>query len=306
MTAYLIRRSLLAVFVLWGAVTIVFLLARLAPGDPAILQLGINATDEQIAHFRARTGLDQPLIVQYGYYLVNILHFDFGQSLISKADAFQAVVERIPATARLAGAATLIALLISFPLGMLAASRPGSLMDRTISLVSISGQSLPGFWIGIMLILIFARSLRMLPSAGSDTLLHLVMPAFTLSLPMASVLVRLIRSGLLEIAHEGYIQTARAKGLPESAVIVHHALRNMMIPVVTVVGLQLGNLLGGMVVVETVFAWPGIGRLLVDAINNRDYAVVQACTLVVATVFVTLNLLVDISYQYLDPRVRAQ
>jgi len=198
----------------------------------------------------------------------------------------------------------LISLAVSFPLGMAASRRPGSRMDRAISLLSISGQSLPSFWVGVMLILLFSRTLGLFPSGGAGSLLHLVLPAVTLSAPLTGLLTRLVRSGLLEVAHEPYLQTARAKGLTERSVLWHHALPNMLIPVITVAGLQFGKLLGGAVVVEVVFAWPGIGQLLVDSIQNRDYAVVQAATFVIAAIFLILNLAVDLSYPWLDPRTR--
>ncbi|MEJ0097510.1 MAG: ABC transporter permease [Bauldia sp.] len=305
MSAYLLKRCLLAVFVLWGAVSIVFVLLRMAPGDPAELQLGLGATQEQLAAFRERAGLAGSIVSQYVSYFAHVVRFQFGNSLISNSDAAGLVLQRFPQTALLAVSAMVLALVLSFPLGVAAARWQGSRIDRAISFFSISGQSLPSFWVGIMLILIFARNLKLLPSAGSGSPLHLILPAVTLAIPLTSVLARFIRSGLLDVSREGYIQTARAKGLPEHVVLLHHALRTMLIPVVTVAGLQFGHLLGGTVVVETVFAWPGIGRLLVDSIGNRDYAVVQACTLLIAAVFVILNLIVDVTYQYLDPRVRA-
>jgi len=197
----------------------------------------------------------------------------------------------------------LLALLVSFPLGVLAALRPRSLLDRLVSIVSLVGQSVPGFWLGIMLILIFARQLRWLPSSGSSGFKNLILPAITLAMPLIGILTRLIRSGLLDVLYEDYIRTARAKGLDQRTVLTRHAMRNMLIPVVTVIGLQMGNLLGGAVIVETVFAWPGIGRLLVDAIFHRDYPLVQAAILFITASFILINLLVDISYVYLDPRI---
>jgi len=257
----------------------------------------VNAMHQQL-------GLDQPMIQQYATYLVNVVHLDFGESFRLNADSMSLVLQRVPATIQLATTALLLSLLIGLPLGVIAALRAHSWVDRSISVFSLMGQSTPSFWLGIVLILVFARGLKMLPSAGSGTWAHLVLPTITLALPFLAILVRLTRSGLLEVVHEGYVQTARAKGLGEGIVVLVHALRNALIPIVTVVGLQFGALLGGTVIVETVFAWPGVGRLLIDSIGRRDYGVVQASILLVATIFVVINLLVDLLYGFLDPRVR--
>lgn len=306
MTAYVVRRLFFATFVMWGAVTLIFIVMRVVPGDPVSVLLGPMATAEQVADGRLRLGLDQPILTQYLIFLQNVLRLDFGDSLRMGGSAMEVVLLRLPATVKLAVSAMAVALLLSFPLGILAALRPRSSLDRTISMVSLAGQSLPNFWVGIMLILILSRTLNILPSSGNATWQHYLMPSFTLSLPFLSVLVRLIRSGLLEVMHEGYIQTARAKGFSERVVILRHALRNVLIPVVTVAGLQFGALLSGTVIVETVFAWPGVGRILVASIFNRDYAVVQAAIFLIAGTFVLLNLLVDVLYGYLDPRVRIE
>ena len=241
---------------------------------------------------------------QYVSFMSEAVRLDFGDSLWLRRPVLDSVGERIAATARLALAAVAIALLISFPLGILAALRQRGPIDYSVSVISLIGQSVPGFWLGIMLILIFARQLRWLPSSGSQTPKHLILPALTLALPLVGVLTRLVRSGLLEVMHEDYIRTARAKGLSARTVLSRHAMRNMLIPVITVLGIQLGNLLGGAVIIETVFGWPGIGRLLVDAITKRDYPLVQASILFITTIFVLINLLVDLSYIYLDPRIR--
>ncbi|HEY8446367.1 MAG TPA: nickel ABC transporter permease [Thermomicrobiales bacterium] len=306
MTPYLLRRFAYAIFVLWGALTIIFVTIRIVPGDPASMMLGAGATEEDVAALRHRLGLDEPLPVQYVQFLGDAIRLDFGNSLWLNRPVLSSIGERITATARLAVTAMAIALLVSFPLGILAALKKRTFIDGLVSVVSLLGQSVPSFWLGIMLILVFARQLRLLPSAGSDTWKHLVLPSVTLALPLIGVLTRLVRSGLLEVMYEDYIRTARAKGLDPRSVLVRHALRNMLIPVVTVAGLQLGNLLGGTVIVETVFGWPGIGRLLVDAIFNRDYPLVQAAILCITATFITINLIVDISYVYLDPRIRLQ
>jgi ABC-type dipeptide/oligopeptide/nickel transport system permease component len=302
--AFLARRILFSVFVLWGAVTVIFIVLRLVPGDPAIVLLGPDASPDQIAALRAQLGLNQPLLAQYWIYIGNVVRLDFGDSLVLHQDVMQVVFARAPFTALLAVTALLLSLLIGFPLGLLAALKPNGILDRAISIFSLLGQSAPSFWIGIVFILVFARGLHLLPSAGAGTWQHLVMPAFTLALPFLAILVRLTRSGLLEVTHEGYVQTARAKGLSETVVILVHAARNALIPITTVVGLQFGTLLAGTVIVETVFAWPGIGRLLIDSITQRDYGVVQACVLLIAAVFVFINLVVDVLYGYLDPRIR--
>lgn len=304
MGAYVVRRLFFSLFVLWGAVTIIFVVLRLVPGDPAYIMLGPDADQAQVAALRAQLGLDQSLIQQYATYLANVVHLDFGESFRLNADSMSLVLQRVPATIQLAMTALLLSLLIGLPLGVIAALRAHSWVDRAISVFSLMGQSTPSFWLGIVLILVFARGLKVLPSAGSGTWAHLVLPTITLALPFLAILVRLTRSGLLEVVHEGYVQTARAKGLSEGIVVLVHAMRNALIPIVTVVGLQFGALLGGTVIVETVFAWPGVGRLLIDSIGRRDYGVVQASILLVATIFVLINLLVDLLYGFLDPRVR--
>jgi peptide/nickel transport system permease protein len=304
MGAYVLRRLFFSLFVLWGAVTIIFVVLRLVPGDPAYIMLGPDADQVQVDALRAQLGLDHSLAEQYATYLANVVHLDFGESFRLNADSMSLVLQRVPATVQLATTALLLSSLIGLPLGVIAALKANTWTDRAISVFSLLGQSTPSFWLGIVLILVFARGLQVLPSAGSGTWSHLVLPTVTLALPFLAILVRLTRSGLLEVVHEGYVQTARAKGLGESLVILVHALRNALIPIVTVVGLQFGTLLGGTVIVETVFAWPGVGRLLIDSIGRRDYGVVQAAILLVATIFVLINLLVDLLYGFLDPRVR--
>lgn len=304
MGAYILRRLALSVFVLWSTVSVVFLVLRIVPSDPALLLLGANSTEEQLAEVRGSMGLDDPLYVQYGGFLADALRLDFGVSYRMQQDALPLVMERLPATLELAGAALIFALAIGVPMGMIAALNVDRLPDRIVSGLSLAGQSLPPFWVGIVLILIFSGTLRILPSAGAGTPLHIIMPAVTLALPFLALLTRMTRNGLLEVLNEGYIQTARAKGLSERVVIAPHAIRNALIPLVTVVGVQFGILLAGSVVVETVFSWPGIGRMLIDAISMRDYNIVQAAVMVIAVGFISINFVVDILYVYLDPRVR--
>lgn len=304
MTAYVIRRVLYAFFVLWGALSIIFIAIRIVPGDPAALMLGATATQEDVDALRDRLGLNDSMPRQYIQFLGDVARFDFGHSLWLNRPVTTSVGERIGSTARLAGSAMLLALCVSFPLGIIAALKPRSLLDRFVSILSLIGQSVPSFWLGIMLILIFARQLRWLPSAGSESWRHMVLPAVTLAMPLIGILTRLVRSGLMDVLYEDYIRTARAKGLAQRTVLQRHAMRNMLIPVVTVIGLQMGNLLGGAVITETVFAWPGIGRLLVDAIFHRDYPLVQAAILFITATFIFINLVVDLSYVYIDPRIK--
>ncbi len=304
MVGYVGRRLAQTLFVIWGAVTITFLIVRLVPGDPAALLVGPSATKAQLQAVRAQLGLDDPFFVQYVRYLADVVRLDFGESYRLGGSAMGHVVARLPATVILAVAAMIITLAVSFPLGITAARRPQGLIDRLISTASLVGQSLPPFWVGIMLILIFAGFLQVLPASGAGSLQSLVLPAVALSLPFVGWLARLIRSGLLEELGGEYVRTARAKGLSERVVFYVHVLRNALVPVVTAAGLVMGAFIGGAVIIEVVFAWPGIGRLLVDSINFRDYSVVQAAVIVLAVVYVFLNLVVDLLYNYLDPRIR--
>lgn len=304
MVAYLLQRLGYSIFVLWGALTVVFVVVRLVPGDPAQMMLGTQGTQQEVSALRRQMGLDQPLPAQYLRFVAQAIRLDFGMSLRLEVPAVGAVTARLPATSLLAVTAMTLAIALSLPLGMAAAIYQRSLLDRFVSALSLIGQAAPSFWLGIMFILIFARRLQWLPSAGIGGWRHLVLPAVTLGLPLVGILTRLIRSGLLEVLNDDYVRTAHAKGLAPRVVIFRHALRNALIPVVTVAGLQFGSLLAGAVIVETVFAWPGAGRLLVDAISNRDYPIVQAAILFITAGFVLLNLLVDLSYGLLDPRIR--
>lgn len=304
MQAYILRRVVFSIFVLWGALTVVFVAVRVVPGDPAQLMAGPQASKQDVAVLRHQLGLDRPIPVQYAIFLGQVIHLDFGQSLRLNQSALAAIAGRMQATLLLAFSAMAVAALLSFPLGIAAALRPRSVVDSLVSVFSLLGQSVPSFWLGLMFILIFARRFRWLPSSGIGGWQHLLLPTLTLALPFVGVLTRLIRTGLLDVLGEDYIRTALAKGLTPRVVIARHALRNMFIPVITVAGLQLGQLLGGAVIVETVFGWPGAGQLLIAAIGNRDYPVVQAGVLFITGGFILINLLVDLSYGYLDPRIR--
>lgn len=304
MLGYTIRRVLLAVFVLWGVVTVVFIIVRLVPSDPALLIAGVDATPEQLAALRAQMGLDQPAIVQYLNYIAAAATGNFGNSYTQGVPVMQLIGQVLPNTALLAVLACTLAVIVSFPLGLLAALRVNRTTDRVITTGSLLTQSLPGFWVGVVLMLIFSQTLRLLPSAGLTSPQSLILPVVTVALPFIAILTRMTRSGLLEVVGEGYVTTARAKGLSERIVIFTHATRNALIPVVTLVGLEFGTLLGGAVITETVFSFPGIGRLLVTSILFRDYNLVQACVMIIAAAFVIVNLIVDLVYGYLDPRVR--
>ncbi len=273
-------------------------------GDPALVLLPPDATAEDIRRFREAMGFNDPFLVQYGRFLAGALHGNFGQSVRHGEPAFGLVVERLPATVELSAAALALALGLAIPAGIVSALRRNTTVDYISTVTALLGQSMPTFWLGIMLILVFSVWLNLLPSSGRGTLQHLVMPAVTLGLFTTARIMRLTRSGMLEVLSQDYIRTARAKGVADPPVVWKHALKNAAIPIVTIVGIELGTLLGGAVITETIFAWPGVGRLSVQAIYNRDYPVVQAAVFVLASTFVLVNLLVDVVYTYLDPRIR--
>lgn len=304
MLRMIVRRIGVVLLVVWGTATLVFVLIRLAPGDPAVLLVGPSGTAEDLENARQTLALDEPFLVQYLHFLRNLLVLDFGYSRRLGADAMSLVLQRIPATIELAVVAIAIGTVLGFPLGIWAGRRPGSAIDRFVKASSLTLQALPGFWLAVMLMLIFARQLQLLPSAGRGGIEHLILPAATLAILFIGTIARLSQSGLSAILDEPFMETARAKGLREKDVVRHHGIRNMMIPVVTVVGLQVGGLLGGAVVTETVFSWPGLGLLLMDGITNRDYAVVQAATVCIALIVAVSNMVVDLLYAVLDPRIR--
>jgi peptide/nickel transport system permease protein len=304
MIRYVIRRLLQSILVLWGAVTIVFIVVRAVPGNPAALLLGPNATQAEIDAASESMGLNDPLTVQYVRYLGEVVRLDFGTSTRLGGSAMDAVLARLPATLSLAFVALLITLLIGFPLGVWAARRPGGIARGVVSVLSLAGQGMPQFWVGIMLILIFAERLQILPSSGFTSYASLILPAFALALPFIGWLTRSVRSSVLDELDHHYVRTARAKGLPPRMIFYGHVVRNTLIPIITVVGLLLGIFIGSAVIVEVVFAWPGVGRALIDGITYRDYAVVEAAVTVITAVYIVLNLAVDIAYAYLDPRVR--
>ncbi|MBM4443271.1 MAG: ABC transporter permease [Candidatus Rokubacteria bacterium] len=305
MRGFLLRRLIHALFVIWGVVTVVFFLVRLT-GDPTLFLVDQSATQEEIAHMRGQLGLDRPLLVQYADFLGAAVQGDFGHSLREKRPAMRIVLEHFwPATVELAAAALLLSTVLAVPLGVISATHRGRVADHASRLASLFLQSMPGFWLGIMLILLFAVALGgVLPAFGSGTWRHLVLPAIALAAAPLAQNVRLIRAGMLEVLGQDYVRTARAKGVAERGVIYRHALRNAALPVITVTGLSLGFMLSGALIIETVFAWPGMGRLIVQAVPGRDFPVIQAGVFVFALIFVAINLLVDVLYTVADPRVR--
>jgi len=300
---YLARRLLQSLLVLFGVSFVVFFILHLT-GDPALVLLPPDASAEDVQRFREAMGFNDPFIVQYGRFLSGALRGDFGQSVRHGEPAFNLVVERMPATFELAGAALGVALVLAIPAGIISAVRRNTMLDYVSTVVALLGQSMPTFWLGIMLILVFSVQFNLLPSSGRGGLAHLILPAITLGLFTTARITRLTRSGMLEALNQDYIRTARAKGVGGPPVIWKHALKNAAIPIVTIVGIELGTLLGGSVITETIFAWPGVGRLSVQAIYNRDYRVVQAAVFLLSTTFVLVNLVVDMLYTYLDPRIR--
>jgi peptide/nickel transport system permease protein len=303
MQRYVIQRLGRTLIALWGVSTIVFIVLRLS-GDPAVLLLPQEASVEDVLRLRQDLGLDDPFLVQYLRFLGSSALGDFGESLRHREPAMTLVVSHLWATIELSLAAFGLAVLVAVPIGILAAVRPNSLYDHAVLTLALLGQSAPTFWIGIMLILAFGLGLRWFPIGGRGSWSHLVLPAITLGAFAMASIARLTRSAMLEVIRLDYINTARAKGLRESRVIWKHALKNAAIPVVTIMGLQFGALLGGAVVTETVFSWPGIGRLAIQGIYNRDYPVVQATVFIAAVFFVGINCVVDLLYTILDPRIR--
>lgn len=331
MVAYIVRRLLLTIPSLLAISILVFLMVRMVPGDPAAAMLGQYATEERVAEVREALGLDQPLHVQYARWLGNAVQGDLGRSIRSRRPVTEDILERLPATLELAVAGLLLALVVGIPMGVVAATHRNSLFDRISMVGTVIGQSMPVFWLGIILIYVFSYALGLLPFSGRldrevdlqvrtgfyvldsmlqgnfsalrNTLAHLALPAVALGSVSLALIGRITRSSMLEVLGQDYIRTARSKGLVERLVTYRHAFPNAMIPLVTIVGLQLGTLLGGAILTETVFAWPGLGRLIVNAVFNRDYPLVQGCVLFIAVGFLLTNLAVDIVYAMIDPRV---
>lgn len=303
MTTYLVHRLAQSVIVLLGISVVVFIILHLT-GDPTLLMLPPDVSAEEVARFRRAMGFDDPLYVQYWGFLKGAVRGDFGNSLRHDEPALGLVWQRMPATIELTVVALGLALVLAIPVGIVSAAFRNTPVDYASTTFALMGQAMPTFWLGIMLILLFSVSLHLLPSSGRGGWRHLVLPALTLGLFTTARIMRLTRSGMLEVLSQDYVRTARAKGVNERGVVWKHALKNAGIPVVTIVGLELGTLLGGAVITETIFAWPGVGRLSVQAIFNRDYPLVQAAVFVLASIFVLVNLIVDVLYTYLDPRIR--
>ena len=302
---FLIKKLFSFATVIFGVLLLTFMLIHAVPGDPVEVMLGESASLADRDALRADLGLNQPLITQFGRYLGKLAHGDFGQSIHTKTPIIEMLKTRYPATLKLALLALLIGLSIGVPLGLWAALKAGHWQDIMVTIVSVRFSAMPAFWLGPILMLIFAVWLGWLPVSGMDSQSSIILPAITLGLGLSAILTRMTRTSLLEVLNDDYIRTARAKGLSEKTVILRHALRAALLPIITIVGLQMGSLLAGTVITETVFSWDGIGRLLVESIEKRDYPVTQACVLVVALSYVIVNLITDIAYRFADPRVRA-
>lgn len=314
MQRYLVQRVLLVVVVLVGVSLLVFVVTRLTPGDPARVLLGPRATEEQVALLRTAYGLDQPIYVQYATWLGRVVRGDLGESIQLHRPVLSEVLERFRGTLILAAAAMVVSFSVGITFGLFAALRANTFVDRTLMSVALLGISMPPFWVGLILIIMFSLVLRWLPATGmisptgggdlGDIVLHLILPAVSLAVVPLAVIARLTRANVLEVLNQLYVRTARAKGLPPRTVVLRHIMRNTLVGTVTILGLQAGWLLAGTVYIETVFAWPGIGAMLVNAILQRDYPLVQGGVLLVATMYVLINLGTDVLYLYLDPRLR--
>jgi peptide/nickel transport system permease protein len=300
---FLLQRLLLLLPTLFGAVTVVFLLIRAVPGDPVEAMLGETASSIDKAALRRELGLDQPLVRQYFHFLAGLARADLGRSLYEQATVTELILKRLPATLELTLAAMTVAFLLAFTLGIAAAARRDTWIDRGALLFSLFGLAMPNFWLGPLLMIFFSIELGWLPVSGRGGIDHLILPSLTLGMAMAAILTRMIRSGLLQTIHEDYIRTARAKGLSERRVWLKHALRNSLISVITIAGLQFGALLAGSIITESIFSWPGVGRLTLQAIQTRDYPLVQGCVLVIAVSYLAVNLVTDICYRWADPKI---
>ena len=304
MIRFLLRRLLLTIPVLIGVATLVFSLIHLVPGDPVQAMLGESASPQDVAQLRTRLGLDRPLPQQYLGFARGVLHGDLGTSLRTNQPVTKALLERMPATLELAVAAMVVAIAVAIPLGIIAAVRAGTHVDHAATTLALVGISMPTFWLGPLLAIVFSVWLGWFPVSGRGTWANLVLPSITLGAPLAAILARMTRASVLEELRELYVTAARARGVSEARAVLAHAFRNSLIPVITVIGLQFGSVLTGAVITETIFAWPGVGRLLVQSISARDYPAVQGCILLIAVTYVSMNLLIDVLYGVLDPRIR--
>ena len=306
MYRYVIKRLLMLIPVIILTSFIVFFIINLAPGDVVGQLTGGDATPEEVAEIRARLGLDQPILVRYIRYLGGLLHGDLGNSYISGKSVFESYSEKLPATLFLALSSIFVSIIISLPLGIASAVHHGSIRDNLGMILALIGLSMPNFWLGLLLIILFALNLGWLPSGGAEGLKSVILPAITVGTGLTAMLTRTTRSSMLDVIRQDYLRTARAKGVPEKVVIRKHALRNALIPVITVIGTQLGTCLGGAILTETVFAWPGVGRLILDAVNSRDIPMVTGCIILKTITISIILLIVDLLYAVVDPRIRAQ
>jgi ABC-type dipeptide/oligopeptide/nickel transport system permease component len=304
MLRHLLQRFLLTLPALWLVLTLVFLMIHIVPGDPVEQMLGEGAAPGEVASLRHTLGLDRPLLAQYGRYLRDLAHGDLGQSFKFQAPVRRIIFERYPATLQLAFLAIVVCAAIAIPAGVLAAQRRGQAADRVVGVLTLFGLAVPNFALGPVLILLFSIELGLLPVSGRGSAANYILPAATLGAALAAILTRMVRGAMLEELSSDYVRTARAKGLSTRAVLFRHALRNALIPIVTILGLQFGTLLAGTIVTETIFSWPGIGRLTVQAISARDYPLLQGCILVIALSYVVVNFITDVLYSLIDPRVR--
>ena len=306
MIKYILKRLLALIPVVIGITLLIYCVMSFSPGDPATMQLGSAATQESIAQLRADLGLDRPVVVQYLRYMANLLRGDMGNSYITGNSVSSEIASRFPHTLKLSIAAMALAVVISIPIGIVCATRPNSLLDAVSMIFALIGLSMPAFWCGLMLILVFSVWLGWFPAVASNSIRGLTLPSVTLAFGSMAIITRITRSSMLEVIRQDYIRTAKAKGVPRRTIIRRHALPNAMIPTITVIGLEIGTALSGAVLTETVFAWPGLGRLVVDAIKNKDTPLVLGSIMVFAITFSLVNLIVDILYAYVDPRIRSQ
>ncbi len=306
MHKYILRRLLLLIPVMIGVTFIVFTMMYFTPGDPARIMLGESAPEHEVVKLREELGLSDPYIVQFGRYVFNAVRGDIGRSYATKRPVMNEILSRFPATLKLAAAGVLVAVVLGIPTGIISATKQYSLFDNVAMVLALIGVSMPNFWQGLMLVLLFSVQLKWFPSSGFSSFKHLVLPAVTLGTSSAAIITRMTRSSMLEVIRQDYIRTARAKGQVESVVINQHALKNALIPIITVIGLQFGYLLGGAVLTESIFSIPGVGRLMVDSIKSRDFPVVQGGVLFIAITFSFVNLFVDILYAFVDPRIKSQ
>ena len=301
---YIIKRVLLIIPVLILVSIVVFLIIHMIPGDPAEIIAGPGVPQSDIENIRRSMNLDKPLVTQYFIWANKILHGDIGISLTNRTPILPLIVQRFRNTVFLTVFGIVFATIIGIPFGIVSAIKQNSVFDILVMIISIIGISMPIFWIGLLLMLFFSVNLRILPATGSGSFQHLILPGITIGMNSLAIIARMTRSSMLEVLRLDYIRTAESKGLPDRVIIIKHALKNALIPIVTIIGVQFGYLLGGAVLTETVFLYPGLGRLLVDSIKRRDYPVIQACIIFIATIFIILNLIVDLTYMYLDPKIR--